>query len=106
MLIPEDYIQRFLPIAQQIVPDLTFQELNLICRAPFVMLRKKMQQSNWPTIRFTYWGVYRVKKKQAEKMLPIVIKAYDNGHIPYEQMTKTVTAIRRIKGEIDHEDEE
>ena len=41
-------------------PDLTLQELTLICRTPFKYLKLQWKLTKLPTIRFMYFGTFVV----------------------------------------------
>lgn len=62
MLESEELIIKFHEFIKGKYPDITHEEVNTICRAPFIFLRKQMAKVNLPEIRFKYWGVFRVKE--------------------------------------------
>ena len=50
-------------------PDLTFTEFEKICQAPFVFLKKEMEEGNLPTVRFQYFGTFLVYPKRVTALL-------------------------------------
>lgn len=62
MLKPDELISKFHETLKSQYPDLTLEELNVICRSPFIFLRDQMKLLTLPSIRFKYWGIFKVKK--------------------------------------------
>lgn len=62
MLKTDELISRFHESLKSLYPNLTLEETNVICRSLFIFLRDQMKKSTLPSIRFKYWGIFRVKK--------------------------------------------
>lgn len=88
MLDTESLIIKFHEFIKIQYPDLTLQEVNLICRAPFIFLRKQMARVELPQIRFKYFGIFSVKKKR-KAIMPEATKRAG-------QYATTPTQIRKV----------
>lgn len=62
MIQPDELIGRFFETIKDKYPNITLEEVNIICRTPFIFLRDQMKKSTLPSIRFRYWGIFKVKK--------------------------------------------
>lgn len=78
MLKPEELISKFHEIIKSQYPDLTLEELNVICRSPFIFLRDQMKKLTLPSIRFKYWGIFKVKKGLLDKLPERIDKNKEN----------------------------
>lgn len=88
MVEPEELIKRFHNEIIRKYPNLSLEELNLICRAPFIFLRRQMARLDLPQIRFQYWGVFKVKGGRLSAMSKITEKASKSDRVSSEKIDK------------------
>lgn len=73
MLEVEELIDRFYEVIKVKYPEISRNEVEIICRTPFVFLKKQMAKLTLPDIRFTYWGIFKVKKGRRD-FIPEMMK--------------------------------
>jgi hypothetical protein len=84
----EEYIVKFFHEIKEKYPDIPFEEINRICRTPFLFLKEQMAMPHLPEIRFKYWGSFRVKKGRINT-LPDRVKVYEErGNTPQEEINR------------------
>lgn len=105
MLEPEEVISRFHVEITKKYPQLTLEELNLICRAPFIFLRRQMAKVYLPRIRFKYWGVFMVKKGRLEAIPKMTKEAMSSAKGLTPNKIKKIQAIMTNKNLNSNNDE-
>jgi len=70
-LLHPELIQEFFNLHKDKYPDLTVEEFNQICSAPFKMAKKEIESGELKTIRFQFFGTFLVYRKKVEKMKEI-----------------------------------
>lgn len=68
-LLHPDLIQEFYNSIKEIYPDLTLEQCNEICSAPFVETRKGIESGEFPTIRLKFFGTFVTTPKRIKGML-------------------------------------
>jgi hypothetical protein len=84
----EELINKFYLHIREKYPDITSQEINIICRAPFTFLRRQIGKMTLPIIRFKYFGVFQVKKGR--------LAAYDRNASKVQESVKTPHEQRKV----------
>lgn len=98
MLEPEELIGKFYLSIKDKYPDLTLQDITLVCQAPFIFLREQMAKVTLPQIRFKYWGVYKVKAGRL-KALPEIIEDAESKSKTKESTILRLREIQKLKSE-------
>lgn len=78
-----------------IYPDLSFEEVNLMCRSPFQYLKKMMQLPSLPQIRYKYFGVFLVKERRIANAERIAQHALQKGSITTAKYEKIQLIIQK-----------
>lgn len=81
----EELISRFYLHIKDKYPNISSQEVNLICRAPFTFLRRQIGKITLPIIRFKYFGVFQVKAGRLAALYRNADKAQESVKTAHEQ---------------------
>lgn len=68
-LIHPDLIQEYFESIRESHPDLTLEQCNEICSAPFVEVKKGIESGEFPTIRLKFFGTFVVYPKRVKAIL-------------------------------------
>lgn len=98
MLETEELIGKFYLSIKDKYPDLTLQDITLVCQAPFIFLREQMAKVTLPQIRFKYWGVYKVKSGRL-RALPKIIEDAESRPGTKESSLNRLREIQKLKSE-------
>lgn len=70
-LLHPELIQEFFNRTREKYPEITIEQMNEICSAPFKMAKKEIESGELKTIRFQFFGTFLVYRKKVEKMKEI-----------------------------------
>lgn len=76
-----DLITEFYTQLPQEFTELSFKQINEICRAPWAFLRKLMHNGKFEKVRFKYFGVFSVRLVRAKYELRSRREGFEAGRI-------------------------
>lgn len=68
-ILSQDLIKEYYEEIKGQYPDLTFEQVEDICQAPFIEVRKGMESGNYPTIRLKFFGIFLAYPKRVAAIL-------------------------------------
>ena len=79
----KDLIEEFYEFKTQTDPDfdLSIEQLQEICHAPWKYLKREMELGTLNEVRFKYFGVFRVLPGRAKNMLKNLKERFDKQQI-------------------------
>lgn len=78
----------YFEIVKKEYPEITMEQLSVICRSPFVFLKEQMKKVSLPIIRFQFFGAFVVYNKTKTRMEGVTQQLYDEGRISKEKYDK------------------
>lgn len=61
--------------------NLSLKEFNLICKAPFLLVKEVMNKGILKDIRFQYFGIFKVSSNRVKYTLSSLEESYSKGNI-------------------------
>ena len=89
-----DLIREYHESIREEYPELTQEEVNLICSAPFKEVRMGIESGEFPTIRLKFFGTFLTYPKRVKAILVQYEKAFKN-------LTITPTKYFKVKAMLD-----
>lgn len=80
-LLHPDLVQEYFNFIRETYPDLTLEQCNEICLAPFLETRKGIESGEFPTIRLKFFGTFLATPKRIKSMLIIYEKMFKEHKI-------------------------
>ena len=68
-LLHPDLIQEYYDSIREDHPNLTLEQCNEICSAPFVEVRKGIESGEFPTVRLKFFGTFVAYPKRVKAIL-------------------------------------
>ena len=82
---PRDFIQQYYESIRDKYPELSYVQIEEVCRHPFTFVKEKMKQPNLPEVRLKYFGVFRVKMLRVNDRFAENEKMFSLGRITEER---------------------
>jgi hypothetical protein len=76
-LLHPDLVEEYYNSIKESYPDLTLEQCNEICSAPFVEVKKGIESGEFPTVRLKFFGTFVAYPKRVKAIL-----------VQYEKMFK------------------
>ncbi len=74
-------------------PEISFEQFEKICKAPFYYIKKKMEDVNFPLIHIKFLGKFLVYSGKVKSLLNTFEKANEKGMmspVDYENSTRAL----------------
>ena len=76
-----DLIEEYYNRIKEIYPEITLEQCNEICSAPFIETRKGIESGELPTIRLKYFGTFVAYPKRVKAILKQYEKLFKNHKV-------------------------
>jgi hypothetical protein len=76
-----DLVREYFHKIKEEHPDLTLDQCNEICSAPFVEVRKGIESGNFPTVRLKFFGTFVAYPKRVKAILAQYEKMFKEHRI-------------------------
>lgn len=84
----DDILKEFYEELKEDYPDLTIEELKVICHNPWRFLKKEMESGELPEVRFKYFGTFQVYTGRAKMVLKNMKARFQKQQIDPKQYFK------------------
>lgn len=64
-----DLVQEYFESIREAHPNLTLEQCNEVCSAPFVEVRKGLESGEFPTVRLKFFGTFVAYPKRVKAIL-------------------------------------
>jgi hypothetical protein len=68
-LLSQELIQEYYAQVKEQYPDITLSQVEQICQAPFIEVRKGMESGTLPTVRLKFFGTFLAYPKRVKAIL-------------------------------------
>lgn len=76
-----DLIQEYFELIREEHPNLTLEQCNAVCSAPFLEARKGIESGEFPTIRLKFFGTFVTTPNRLKSMLKCYEKMFKEHKI-------------------------
>jgi hypothetical protein len=80
-LLHPDLIEEYYNSIKEQYPDLTLQQCNEVCSAPFIEVRKGIESGNLPTVRLKFFGTFIAYPKRVKGILKNLENLFKNHRV-------------------------
>jgi hypothetical protein len=80
-LLHPDLVQEYFEYIKDTYPHLSLDEVNKVCSAPFLEVRKGIESGEFPTTRLKFFGTFVVYPKKVEYYLKVYEKMFKEHRI-------------------------
>jgi hypothetical protein len=80
-LLHSDLVQEYFESIREDYPNLTLEECNSICSAPFLEARRGIESGEFPTIRLKFFGTFITTPNRLKGMLKTYEKMFKEHRI-------------------------
>lgn len=85
-------------------PDLSYEQIEAICKAPFWFTKSQIERSDMPVVHIKFFGKFRVFKGHIQKKIIVNDKSLEKNSISLEEHTAVDSFLKKkLKEVIEYE---